>query len=389
MRKVTISARLGALLLECAVLTCFLCGTSTAARPDPIRKYRPYFASGICDSQEVVAIRTFDRFGKSFFLAVDPYSLRVNTVASQKCSLQSSSWVSLYEKYANTPYVRALAKAKERAFILQDAGIVHGFSQEHGITLTVDLCPSHKNLDRALFNGLVAALSKKERPIPVALSITGRFMRAHSEDIRWLRSRMDAGDIAVTWVNHTYNHRYNPKRPLVQNFLLSPGTDIRSEILQTEVALLEQGFTPSIFFRFPGLVSDERLVSDVSAFGLVPIGTDAWLAKGERVSDGSIVLIHGNGNEPLGIKDFFKLLKTEEPEVIAGHWHLYDLREAVRKSMDERMNVPVPHPTNLYFLRRDTLAVKPAESGNVLHDDIFWTFPDASVDAEATDALQR
>ncbi len=34
---------------------------------------------------------------------------------------------------------------------------------------------------------------------------------------------------------------------------------------------------------------------------LIPLGADAWIAKNEAVKEGSIVLIHGNKNEPEGI----------------------------------------------------------------------------------------
>lgn len=390
MKNVAISARLGALFLESMALTCFLCGTAGAARTDPVLKYRTYFASGTCGNQDAVAIRAFDRAGNAFFLTVNPHTLNVSVSPARSCNLETSSWTSLYGKYAGTPYIRALIKAKSRASVLQDAGIVHGFPQERGVTLTVDLCPSRKGLDRALFNGLVAALSKRERPVPVSLSITGRFLRAHPDDIRWLRSRIESGDLAVTWVNHSYNHRYDPKKPLARNFLLSPGTDVRGEVLQLETALLEQEFSPSVFFRFPGLVSDGRLVSDIIAYGLVPLGADAWLAKGESASDGSIVLIHGNGNEPLGVKDLFKLLKKEEPEVFKGRWRLYDLGETVRESVASASpDTALSAPNDLYFLRRDTLRAVPQKAETQVREHPFWIFPDASLDAEATDALHR
>ena len=135
--------------------------------------------------------------------------------------------------------------------------------------------------------------------------------------------------IKITWVNHTYNHHYDPKAPLNENFILSPGTDINFEILGTEIALLQHGLLPSVFFRFPGLVSNNKAVTAVTDFGIIPIGSDAWLAKGQQAANGSIVLIHGNGNEPLGVKDFIKLLQTEKEKAMANQWLLYDLRDTV------------------------------------------------------------
>lgn len=143
------------------------------------------------------------------------------------------------------------------------------------------------------------------------------------------------GSIKITWINHTYNHHFNPKAALKNNFLLASGTDINFEILGTEMALLEKGLELSAFFRFPGLVSDRQLVERITNYGLIPIGSDAWLAKGQVAHNGSIVLIHGNGNEPIGIKDFIMLLKKEKSAIINKQWLLYDLRENLKDEFDK------------------------------------------------------
>ena len=67
-------------------------------------------------------------------------------------------------------------------------------------------------------------------------------------------------------------------------------------------SLIENGLLPSPFFRFPGLVSDRKLIEQLRALSLIPIGADAWLAKGETPHPGSIILVHANGNEPEGIR---------------------------------------------------------------------------------------
>ena len=43
---------------------------------------------------------------------------------------------------------------------------------------------------------------------------------------------------------------------------------------------------------------------------LISLGADAWLAIDQRPNAGSIVLVHANGNEPLGIKLFESDLAT-------------------------------------------------------------------------------
>ena len=43
---------------------------------------------------------------------------------------------------------------------------------------------------------------------------------------------------------------------------------------------IANGETPSLFFRFPGLISSDPLMQAVSQFHLVTLGADAWLALG-------------------------------------------------------------------------------------------------------------
>ena len=141
-------------------------------------------------------------------------------------------------------------------------------------------------------------------------------------------------EIYITWVNHSFNHHVSPTAPLKENFLLEHGTDIYFEVTETEKAMLKNGLLPSVFFRFPGLVSDQQLVNTITNFGLIPIGTDAWLAKGQQPQAGSIVLIHGNGNEPTGVNDFIKLLQSKTKQIASKQWLLYDLSESVDEEFE-------------------------------------------------------
>jgi peptidoglycan/xylan/chitin deacetylase (PgdA/CDA1 family) len=109
-------------------------------------------------------------------------------------------------------------------------------------------------------------------------------------------------------VNHSYDHPHTPKVPLEHNFLLSPGVNFRAQVLRTEVALLEHRLVPSPFFRFPGLVANAELIDQLRALSLIPVGTDAWLAKGQRPRSGSFILVHGNGNEPAGVSRLLRFM---------------------------------------------------------------------------------
>ena len=99
---------------------------------------------------------------------------------------------------------------------------------------------------------------------------------------------------------------------LFRKLLLSAGTNPKVEILSTEKYLLEAGQNPGVFFRFPGLVSNKKLIKTLKSYGLIPLGADAWIAKGQAIRPGGIILVHGNGNEPDGIKDLNLQLPTLE-----------------------------------------------------------------------------
>lgn len=312
----------------------FINGIAATAQ-DAISNYKVYFAEATYKNSPIIIIRKLDRQAQACYFSVDPNTLETQIIAANLVTAKPLTWAAILVKYKTTPYIKALLNAQQQSFALQDAGIIHGFPKEKGITLTIDLCPSHKPLDRVVFTSLITEFGKIEKPVPVALSITGRFMLTHPEDINWLKNLVKSGDITITWINHTYNHHYNPKAPLTNNFLLEPGTDLSFEILGTEIALLQQKLQSSVFFRFPGLVSDNRISDSVIGYGLIPIGSDAWLAKGQQANAGSIVLIHGNGNEPLGVKDFIALLKSQQSQILGKQWLMYDLRESVEDEFKE------------------------------------------------------
>jgi hypothetical protein len=60
------------------------------------------------------------------------------------------------------------------------------------------------------------------------------------------------------------------------------------------------------------LVANEAALSITQELGLIPLGSNAWLNKGEKPQPGSIVLIHGNGNEPRGVHLFMKALEQKK-----------------------------------------------------------------------------
>jgi hypothetical protein len=204
---------------------------------------------------------------------------------------------------ASTRMMRAVEKSaeapelSERGF-LENAGLKHG--EGDGAFLTGDLCPSSKPMDRDFIEKLAA-----EGPhAPIALSISGLWLTHHYADYLWLIDKQASGAIDIVWTNHSYHHPFKRGVAFDRNFLLTPGVDADAEILDTERLLIANGQTPSLFFRFPGLISNAPLMQAARRHHLISLGADAWLALRQRPKPGSIVLVHPNGNEPAGLKLF-------------------------------------------------------------------------------------
>lgn len=312
------------------LLTLFLCSTTLLqgqSLPPRITSYRVSFGSVLRSNRLLLILRRFSLNGTPYCLLVDPQTLQTAVAPDQPNSPTLLTLTDLLKFQLSSHYSRALSIAESNAKPLQDAGITHTLPRERGIALTIDLCPSHKPLDRVIFTSLAQELGKRESPVPLALSITGVWMRQHPDDLAWLKTLANTGVLSITWINHSFHHRVSATEPLDKNFLLEPGTSISDEVLLTEMAMLTNGLIPSVFFRFPGLISDPDLVKRIGEFGLITVGSDAWLAKGQTPEWGSIVLIHGNGNEPVGVQDFLQLLRQHRADIANRQWLLYDLRD--------------------------------------------------------------
>ena len=277
------------------------CGAHAADAPAQLRDYRPVFQEcRKADGTVRLAIRRMEIDGTGMLLTVDPTTLATSLDRDRDWSCADTD----DERQKNTRYVRAVraSGATHPPDVIVNGGLVHGGTA--GSFVTGDLCPSRRPLDRAFLERLQAAGS----PAPVALAISGLWLTRHQADFQWLREQERAGSLSITWVDHSYHHPYEPGRPLGENFLLTPGVDMQAEILDTERLLIASGETPSVFFRFPGLISNPATMQAAQADHLIVLGADAWLAKTQRAGPGGIILVHLNGNEPAGLEIFSTLL---------------------------------------------------------------------------------
>ena len=257
---------------------------------------------------ERVATRKLEINGEGYLLLTDPVKLssRIERDSCWKCV--KTSVIELVGTRLGSALFRLTEGGDTRKPAHANMGLNRAENSVEGIFLTGDLCPSVKPLDRKFFTDL----AKGPGAQPVALAVTGRWMESHGSDLKWLKEQVHEGKLDITWVNHSFNHPFVPHQKEKDNFLLKAGSDLDFEVLQTEKAMIERGLTPSVFFRFPGLVSNDSLMDRMRSYSLIPLGTSAWLAKGEEPQAGSIVLVHPNGNEPAGIQRFAKLKRDKK-----------------------------------------------------------------------------
>jgi hypothetical protein len=196
--------------------------------------------------------------------------------------------------------------------------------------ITIDLCQSSKAWEGRLFQKLATLSAKTHKPIPIGIAITGIWASKFEKEFQKLIAYEAAGTLKITWINHSYHHYLKSNG---QNFLFmtGPGINLKDEILRLEKLLLEQRQLPSLLFRFPGLVHNKELLRGITDLGLYAIDADTWLAKGEQheIHNGSVVLVHGNGNESSGIDRILTELKRNEGNFISGEWEIIDPLNAV------------------------------------------------------------
>jgi hypothetical protein len=284
------------------------CTAHAESAPTPahlrVESYRPVFqrcrAAG---GAQRLAIRRMLIEDQGFVLIVDPDTLATRLARDQDLSCTDTNDTQQHD----TRYMRAVAAPGPPAptrWVIANGGVLRGTGA--GSFLTADLCPSRKPLDRAFLEKLQAL----QTPLPVALAVSGTWLTHHRTDFQWLQAQESNGGLQITWVDHSYHHPYVPGRAIAQNFLLSPGIDSRAEMLDTEQLLIENGETPSVFFRFPGLISNPALMRMAADLHLIVLGAGAWLARAPRAGPGDVILVHANGNEPAGLRIFSTLLDT-------------------------------------------------------------------------------
>jgi hypothetical protein len=167
--------------------------------------------------------------------------------------------------------------------------------KDQGIIISIDLCQSHKPYEKKLFQALEAIGRHQGKPVPIAVSIAGGWIKKHQGELAELKKMY----LNITWVNHSYTH------PVENDFLNDPNVDFKHEVLANLELMKQNGLKPSKYFRFPGLCHNALRLKQLHDLGYTNLDADAWLGKGQPIKNGSIILIHGNGNEEPGVVDNF------------------------------------------------------------------------------------
>lgn len=298
---------------------------------DVVRDYTVYFGTGIDSNtkSEYILLRQYEKNNQTCYIAIDPQTMKTYTLHDKGLTVTPKTFEQITKEYKDSVYIRLLNYSRKNSKRLLNAGITYFITKEKGIVLSIDLCPSKHGLDRDLFHTLYETFSGHTGPIPIAIAITGKFINKHPEELQWLIDEDKKQALSITWVNHTYNHFYSKKLPSENNFMLKKGTNIRDEILKTEELLVSHNIVPSAFFRFPGLISNDAVFGTICGYGLIPVGGDFWLWKRKLPHDGTIILVHANGNDPSGIVRLKKFISANEKSIKKNEWKILGLRESL------------------------------------------------------------
>ncbi|AAU03500.1 palindromic element RPE3 domain-containing protein [Rickettsia typhi] len=330
-------------ILSFIFIILFFNSSYTAEKAAVITDYKSVFLPVITKNKKIkIAIRSYLKNKESYFVLVDPDSFKTEIVLQELVILPVNKIEkeNMLIKLNKTAYIKALNKYnfidqslrsfKQDEFsnkftknvivhehkpnsknsylstfmnstVQQNYGATSSMYKVKGQFLTIDMCPSSKNFEEDFFKKLVELSTKLKKTIPITICVSGLWINKHTEEFLWLLKQQENGYLQITWVNHSFSHPYFKDKPLENNFLLSNKEDFENEVLEVGKILVSYNIAPSPFFRFPGLVSDQILIAKLKDFGFIPLGSNAWLAKGEKVQDGSFILVHGNSNEKAGI----------------------------------------------------------------------------------------
>jgi hypothetical protein len=275
----------------------FYCSSVLAI--DELSNYRPILKSCFKKNTPWLQIREFESHGKILGLFVHPENLSTSINQVNEFDCHESSVLA-----DDTRMGMLLKKSLSSPYPTFNDGLIQSSSTD-GYFITVDLCPSENGeFEVGILDKIMQQSIKQKKPIPIGFAVTGRWLKNNQLYFQYLNQLEKSQFIKISWINHTDHHFYQPKNSYDNNFMIKSPWSIKDEVLDLEKKLIEKDISPSIFFRFPGLVSNESLMEKLKSLFLIPLGSNSWMAKKQIPKPGSIILLHGNGNESHGIHAF-------------------------------------------------------------------------------------
>lgn len=266
-----------------------------------IENYAAFKGLTLKEGTLYVITRSFTKEAKPYYLLVNTTTLKTHIE-----TLPQKSIFSFDKRFDSTLFSRLLYKSTA---LHVSGGATHALtSNTNAIFLTMDMCPSQK---KGYEDAFLSHLTTRYGKTPIAIALSSAWVLHHEDAFKALQNNPL---LDITWVNHSHTHFYDKTLKDNENFMLYHSSDIKNEILGLEQLLIERGITPTVFFRFPGLMANKELMKELrETYFLIPLGADAWIAKEERIKNGSFILIHGNKNEPKGIEMLEEMFETLPP----------------------------------------------------------------------------
>lgn len=292
-------------------------GLAAIAPPEPrlvTGEVRASTGPTLARGARVFVIRELRLDGAPTRVVADADTLETSVVRA--ADLDAGSRVAGESELAATPFTRSLAEttrlAAQNRALDRVAPTARTGDASEPFALTVDMCQSKKPWDEALFEWAVALSDQLRKPVPIGIAMTGGWARTHPAELDRLVAWQTERKLAITWINHSSTHPLNCLDATCRSakFLTADAVDFDAEVLGLEQALLARGLAPSVVFRFPGLVHDARRLGQLARLSLLPLDANAWIAKGQPLGPKTVVLVHGNGNEPPGISGFLRAVQS-------------------------------------------------------------------------------
>lgn len=184
-------------------------------------------------------------------------------------------------------------------------GLYHGnrADLQESVAVTIDFCWSLRAWETD-FMHFITDNTTGTLPRHITLLMSGRWIEQHPEEMARLIALEHNPNVELTWAQHSFDH---PKEGAFMN-AWSPRA-LQQDTLRLESLMLDWGIVPSVYYRFPGLIHDSARLHAAVDLTMIALDCDSWVSSMDSdraptrrlARHGSILLLHGNGNEPKGI----------------------------------------------------------------------------------------